>query len=82
MTHPGGAQTPGISLAGPAEASDLATLLSRARSLDANAAVRLQGFGHALATWVPVIYPTTILDPSPVVLGLRDDAGADPWEQQ
>ncbi|WP_016996960.1 hypothetical protein [Kocuria atrinae] len=51
MTSPGGAQTPGISLAGPAEASDLATLLSRARSLDANAAVRLQGFGHALATW-------------------------------
>lgn len=71
MTHPGDERTPGIFLAGPAEASDLATLLSRARSLDANAAVRLQGFGHALATWVPVIYPSTIMDRSPVVLGLR-----------
>ena len=80
MTHPGGAQTPGISLAGPAEASDLATLLSRARSLDANAAVRLQGFGHALATWVPVIYPTNILDPSPVVLGLRAMSLAHPTD--
>lgn len=71
MTHPGGERNPGISLAGPAEASDLATLLSRARSLDVNAAVRLQGFGHVLATWVPVIYPSSIMDRSPVVLGLR-----------
>lgn len=78
MTHPGGERNPGITLIGAAEASDLSTLLSRARSLDANAAVRLQGFGNALATWVPVIYPATILDTSPVVLGLRAVSLAEP----
>ena len=53
------------------DASDLVTLLSRARSVDTDAAVRLQAFDHLLATWVPVLHPAGLLDPSPVVLGLR-----------
>lgn len=78
MITAGNTPGPGFALSGAAEASDLATLLSRARSLDSNAAVRMQAFDHVLATWVPVIYPTGILDPSPVVLGLRAVALAEP----
>lgn len=68
----------GFVLESAEDASDLATLLSRARSVDTDAAVRLQGFDHLLATWVPVIYPAGLLDPAPVVLGLRAMALARP----
>lgn len=78
MTHEDGNRERGFALVGPEEASDLSTLLSRARSLDPDAAVRLQGFDHALAAWIPVIHPTGLLDRSPVVLGLRGLALARP----
>lgn len=69
---------PGFALESTEDATDLATLLSRARSVDPDAAVRLQAFAHVLATWVPVIYPAGLLDTSPVVLGLRVSALARP----
>ncbi|MFD0996185.1 hypothetical protein HNR16_002112 [Pseudoclavibacter chungangensis] len=50
--------------------ADLATFLGRAARVE-EGAVRLQAAGEALAVWVPVLRPQTILDDSPVVIGLR-----------
>lgn len=58
-------------LAQTAQAKDLATLLSRARSVDPGAAVRLQARNRLLAVWVPVMAPETLLDQVPTVLGMR-----------
>lgn len=61
----------GVYLLGADEARDLTTLLTRVRSTDAQAAVRVQSFGPVLAVWVPVITPQGLMDPAPTVLGLR-----------
>ena len=54
--------------------ADLATFLGRAARIEGGA-VRLQaagaGPGAAVAVWVPVLRPQTILDDSPIVLGMR-----------
>jgi hypothetical protein len=60
-----------ITLADPAQSKDLATLLSRARSIDDDAAVRLQARGAVLAAWVPVMSGETLLERVPTVLGMR-----------
>ncbi|GGA76102.1 hypothetical protein GCM10011490_28620 [Pseudoclavibacter endophyticus] len=53
---------------------DLATYLGRAARIEGGA-VRLQAVtgagGDAVAVWVPVLRPQTILDDSPIVLGMR-----------
>lgn len=54
----------------PRDRDDLATFLGRASRVE-DGAVRLQAAGDALAVWVPVLRPQTILDASPVVIGLR-----------
>ena len=61
----------GFALLDRQDAADLATYLSRARSVDPQAAVRLQGLDRVLAVWVSVIHPAGLLDTAPVVLGLR-----------
>lgn len=60
-----------VHLADPAQARDLATLLARARRIDADAAVRLQARGPVLAAWVPVMASGTLLDELPTVIGMR-----------
>ncbi|MCP3425771.1 hypothetical protein NBM05_07055 [Rothia sp. AR01] len=62
---------PSIMLADPAQSKDLATLLSRVRSIDDAAAVRLQARGSVLAAWVPVMSGETLLEQVPTVLGMR-----------
>ncbi|MGO2112635.1 MAG: hypothetical protein ACTH31_13585 [Pseudoclavibacter sp.] len=53
---------------------DLTTFLSRAARIEGGA-VRIQGAtggsGSAVAVWVPVLRPQSILDDSPIVLGMR-----------
>lgn len=66
--------------ADPAQAQDLSTLVSRARAVDAGAAVRLQARGRVLAVWVPVMSGETLLDQVPTVLGMRAIHLADPAE--
>lgn len=61
----------GFTLLDRQDAADLATYVSRARSVDPQAAVRLQGLDRVLAAWVSVIHPAGLLDTAPVVLGLR-----------
>lgn len=53
------------------EAKDLATLLSRVKTIDSSAAVRLQARGRVLAVWAPVMSAETLLDTVPTVLGMR-----------
>ncbi|WP_178945614.1 hypothetical protein [Kocuria sp. TGY1127_2] len=53
------------------EAKDLATLLSRVRSIDSSSAVRLQAHGSVVAVWVPVMSAETLLEQVPTVLGMR-----------
>ena len=60
-----------LPLTDAAQAKDLATLLSRARHLDEQAAVRLQSRGAVLAAWVPVMTSATLLDELPTVIGMR-----------
>lgn len=60
-----------LHLADSAQAKDLATLLSRARAIDPEAAVRLQARDRVLAVWVPVMSGETLLDQVPTVLGMR-----------
>jgi hypothetical protein len=50
--------------------ADLATFLSRARSIE-DGAVLVQATGNALALYVPVLYPEFLGDPVPTVLGMR-----------
>lgn len=50
--------------------ADLATFLSRARSIE-DGAVMLQAAGNALALYVPVLYPGFLGDSVPTVLGMR-----------
>ena len=71
MSDPGDTRTDGFLLQDRQDAADLATYLSRARSVDPQAAVRLQGLDRVLAAWVSVIHPAGLLDTAPVVLGLR-----------
>lgn len=71
MSNPGDTRTDGFLLQDRQDAADLATYLSRARSVDPQAAVRLQGLDRVLAAWVSVIHPAGLLDTAPVVLGLR-----------
>lgn len=52
-------------------ARDLATFLTRARSIDQQAAVRLQARGEVLGVYVCTLAPETLLDSTPTVLGLR-----------
>ena len=68
----------GFSLLDHRDAADLATYVSRARSVDPQAAVRLQAMGQVLAVWVSVIHPAGLLDTAPVVLGLRTIGLAEP----
>lgn len=54
--------------------TDLATFLGRAGRIE-DGAVRLQAVGaegrEAVGVWVPVLRPQSILDDSPIVLGMR-----------
>lgn len=52
-------------------ARDLATFLTRARSVDPQAAVRLQARGQVLGVYVCTLAPADLLDTTPTVLGLR-----------
>ena len=56
---------------GIAAASDLSTYISRARSLDANAAIRLTARGKVLAVFACSLAPETMLDSTPTILGMR-----------
>ena len=71
MSAPRDPGAEGFALLDRQDAADLATYLSRARSVDPQAAVRLQGLDRVLAVWVSVIHPAGLLDTAPVVLGLR-----------
>ncbi|WNB89546.1 hypothetical protein RGB72_03620 [Glutamicibacter protophormiae] len=77
--HENAAENPaeGFALLDQRDAADLATYVSRARSVDPQAAVRLQGMDRVLAVWVSVIHPAGLLDTAPVVLGLRTMALAE-----
>ncbi|WP_237187847.1 hypothetical protein [Rothia nasimurium] len=59
-------------------ARDLATFLTRAKSIDPQAAVRLQADGGVLGVYVPVLVPGDVLDPTPTILGLRAVSLAQP----
>ena len=78
MSSPRDAHPEGFALLDRQDAADLATYLSRARSVDPQAAVRLQGAGRVLAVWVSVVHPAGLLDSAPVVLGLRTVGLAEP----
>lgn len=52
-------------------AKDLATFITRIRSVDSQAAVRLTATGSVLAAFVSTLYPQTLLDTTPTVLGMR-----------
>lgn len=56
---------------GKADPRDLATFFSRARAVDSQAAVKLLSRGKALAAYVAVLAPATLLDSMPTVLGMR-----------
>ena len=77
--HENAAENPaeGFALLDQRDAADLATYVSRARSVDPQAAVRLQGMDRVLAVWVSVILLAGLLDTAPVVLGLRTMALAE-----
>ncbi|MDO4918457.1 hypothetical protein [Kocuria sp.] len=78
MTPEPGTRSDGFALLDRQDAADLATYVSRARSVDPQAAVRLQGAGRVLAVWVSVVHPAGLLDTAPVVLGLRTMGLAEP----
>lgn len=69
--------------------ADLATFLGRAARIE-EGAVRLQSAATprvtAVAVWVPILRPQTILDDSPIVLGMRAVAsridGGDPADMR
>ncbi|GGG62031.1 hypothetical protein GCM10011374_26440 [Kocuria dechangensis] len=63
-----------LALTDPRAVADLRTFLSRARSLDAQGAVRFQSRGRALGIYVCVLEPHGLLDRTPTVLGLRTAA--------
>lgn len=71
MTRPDTSQYPAFQLSDAASARDLATYLTRAKSIDPQAAVRLQGRGGVLGVYVAALAPADLLDASPTVLGLR-----------
>lgn len=52
-------------------ARDLATFITRAKLVDAQAAVRLQARGGVLGVYVAALAPADLLDATPTVLGLR-----------
>ncbi|MDY6052185.1 MAG: transcriptional regulator [Rothia sp. (in: high G+C Gram-positive bacteria)] len=54
-----------------ATARDLATFLTRARSVDPQAAVRLEASGQVLGVSACLLAPETLLDVTPTVIGLR-----------
>ncbi|MEU4206626.1 transcriptional regulator [Rothia terrae] len=56
---------------GKADPRDLATFFSRARAVDSQVAVKLLSRGKALAAYVAVLAPATLLDAMPTVLGMR-----------
>ncbi|WP_030014433.1 hypothetical protein [Curtobacterium sp. S6] len=60
-----------LRLADIRQAKDLATFLSRVKTIEATAAVRLQARGRSLAVWAPVMSAETLLDTVPTVLGMR-----------
>ncbi len=60
-----------LNLGGAEAAADLAHLISRARSVDPQARVRLLARGSLLATYVCVLAPQTLLETTPTVLGMR-----------
>lgn len=60
-----------LQLADAATARDMATFLTRARSVDPSAAVRLQARGEVLGLSVCVLAPEDLLDNTPTVVGLR-----------
>lgn len=59
-------------------ARDLTTYLVRARSIDPQAAVRLQARGGILGVTVCVLAPEHLLDTTPTILGLRAIKLAEP----
>ncbi|MDY3049682.1 MAG: transcriptional regulator, partial [Rothia sp. (in: high G+C Gram-positive bacteria)] len=61
-------------------ARDMATYLTRARSVDPQAAVRLQANGDVLGISVCVLAPETLLDSTPTIIGLRAIKLAQPAE--
>ena len=67
--------TPDLLLPDVAVAADLGTLVTRARRVDADGAVRLLAAGTVLAAFVCVVGP-----PGPTVLGLRTMRLAEPAE--
>lgn len=50
--------------------TDLATFLGRAARIEGGA-IRLQSSGSVTAVWVPILRPQSIIDTSPIVLGMR-----------
>ena len=56
---------------GIAAAADLSTYISRARSLDTQAAIRLTARGSVLAVFACSLAPETMLDNTPTILGMR-----------
>ena len=56
---------------GIAAAADLSTYISRARSLDIQAAIRLTARGSVLAVFACSLAPETMLDNTPTILGMR-----------
>jgi hypothetical protein len=59
-----------LTLASELDATDFQTYLGRASQLGC-ASVRLIGAGAAVAAYVPVLTPSSLLDQAPTVLGLR-----------
>lgn len=60
-----------LQFTGKADPLDLATFFSRAKAIDAKAAVRLVSRGSALGAYVAALAPASLLDTMPTVLGLR-----------
>lgn len=70
--------TQGLLLPDGSTAHDLSTYLVRAKSVDPQAAVRLQARGNILGVTVCVLAPEHLLDTTPTVLGLRAIKLAEP----
>ncbi|KAA9394040.1 hypothetical protein FCK90_09005 [Kocuria coralli] len=61
-----------------ASVEDIRAYLTRARSIDADGAVRFQGVGGAIGIWTCVLARSGLLDTTPTVLGLRTAGLAEP----
>ncbi|NKE09625.1 MULTISPECIES: hypothetical protein [Kocuria] len=58
-------------LVDPTSVEDVRTYLTRARTINDDAAVRFQGVGGAVGIWTCVLTRAGLLDSTPTVLGLR-----------